>query len=85
MAPDIPRHTYDAIFDNGELMEGRVACPECSGSMIHPTGHSRPINSDEEYGPRVGVIGSCECGQVVEIRLGNYKGHLGIDVQKPGW
>ena len=45
----------------------------------HPTGHVATLEPGEEYGPRVGVICRCECGAVVELRIGNYKGNLGMD------
>lgn len=74
------RHTYQAIFNDGKIMDGAVACPTCRSSALHPTGHSAPIDLGVEYGPDLSLTAWCECGQTVEIRLGNYKGHLGIDV-----
>lgn len=73
------RHMYDASFIDG-LMDGRVACPVCNDSYIHPTGRSRSIFSGLEYGPVVSVGADCECGAALEIRMGNYKGSFGIDV-----
>ena len=61
-------------------MDGKLACPKCGESTLHPTGHAMPRDSVEEYGPTVSVIASCECGQAVAIELGNYKGDFGIDV-----
>jgi hypothetical protein len=85
MSGAFERHSYQATFNTGQIMDGRVACPSCGESTIHPTGHAMHVDSSAEYGPTVGVVGACECGQAVEIRLGNYKGHLGIDVAKLGW
>ena len=85
MSEELERHTYNATFNDGQIMDGQVRCPACEGSMIHPTGHTWPMDPNDEYGPRIGLVGQCECGVAVEIRLGNYKGHLGIDVVRLGW
>jgi hypothetical protein len=54
--------------------------PQLQGNNTHPTGHTIALPEGVEYAPVVGVVAWCECGQAVDIRLGNYKGHLGIDV-----
>jgi len=77
---DMSKHSYHATFDEGRLSGGKVACPSCGGSALHPTGHATPIYRDMEYSPEVSVTAWCECGQTVAIELGNYKGQLGIDV-----
>lgn len=74
------KHTYQALFSDGTLMDGKVACPACGGSTLHPTGHAMAVDQEREYSPQVSVMAWCECGQAVAIELGNYKGHLGIDV-----
>lgn len=74
------RHSYQATFNEGALMNGGVACPNCGGSALHPTGHAMTVYQRKEYAPDVSVVAWCECGQAVAIELGNFKGHLGIDV-----
>jgi hypothetical protein len=76
----VSKHSYQAIFNDGAMMDGKVACPNCGGSALHPTGHSMALNRGQEYAPEVSVIAWCECGQAVAIELGNYKGHLALDV-----
>lgn len=73
------KHAYQATFTAG-LADGKVACPKCGGSHLHPTGHVMPLEPEREYGPVVSLAAWCECGQTVAIELGNYKGDLGIDV-----
>lgn len=79
------RHHYQATFHGGADVSGGLVCPYCGAMNLHPTGHARPIESDAEYGPSVGVVAFCECGHSVEIRMGNYKGDFGMDVVKLGW
>ena len=76
------RHRYQATFVGDGETEGKVACPACGSTLLHPTGHSRTLPIEEEYGPVIGVVARCECGESVEIALGNYKGDLGIDVRR---
>lgn len=74
------KHSYGATFNSGVDMGGKLACPKCGESTLHPTGHAMPLDPVKEYGPTVSVMAWCECGQAVAIELGNYKGDLGIDV-----
>lgn len=75
------KHSYQATFNNGALQDGKVACPACGASNLHPTGHVMPLDSAQEYAPVVSLVAWCECGAGVAIELGNYKGDLGIDVK----
>lgn len=75
------KHSYQATFDNGALTDGKVACPKCGASTLHPTGHAMPLDSQQEYAPVVSLVAWCECGQGLAIELGNYKGAFGIDVK----
>ena len=74
------KHVYQATFMNGALTHGEVACPACGASTLHPTGHTMPLESQQEYAPVVSLVAWCECGQGVALELGNYKGDFGIDV-----
>lgn len=74
------KHSYDATFNGGAVMDGKVACPKCGQSTLHPTGHSMALDPVREYSPTVSVMAWCECGQAVVIEFGNYKGDFGIDV-----
>lgn len=68
-----------AFFNTGVLMDGKVACPACHESTLHPAGHAMPLDS-QRVRPRHQLTAWCECGVGVAIQLGNYKGHFGIDV-----
>jgi len=66
------RHRYQ--MDLGDC------CPRCGGPYLHPTGQSQRLIPRCEYGPTVALLAWCECGATVEIRVGNYKGSLSMDV-----
>lgn len=72
------RHSYQAVF-HSSTMDGHLVCPVCNDTYLHPTGHTRQVETGEEYGPVVGIVARCECGAAVEILIGNYKGQLGMD------
>ncbi|MGN6221874.1 MAG: hypothetical protein ACTHNQ_20435 [Microbacterium sp.] len=74
------KHTYGAFFNAGKIMEGKVACPTCGESTLHPTGHVMSLEPTKEYSPTASLTAWCECGQAVVIEFGNYKGHFAIDV-----
>lgn len=75
------KHTYAAFFNAGELMDGKVACPTCGESTLHPTGHVASLEPTKEYSPNVSLTAWCECGQAVVMEFGNYKGHFAIDIR----
>lgn len=77
-----PKYTYDMIFHGESGTDGELACPSCRSALIHPTGHAQPISSDQEYSPVLGLTAWCECGETLELLLGNYKGKLGIRVAR---
>lgn len=80
MTTEFRRHTYQVVFHSDGQVDGALVCPRCKDTQIHPSGHTRQVATGEEYGPDVGIVGRCECGAAVEIMVGNYKGHLGMDV-----
>lgn len=84
MTTDSPRHAYQATF-HSTAIDGGLICPSCKDTLLHPTGHTRQLEQHAEYGPTVGVVAACECGAVVEIRIGNYKGNLGMDAELVDW
>ena len=70
---------FQAFFHSGG-MDGDLVCPECKDTLLHPTGHSRVDNVEDDR-PAVSIVARCECGAVVEILIGNHEGNLAAAVR----
>lgn len=76
--------TCEATFVGGGVHGGQVACPECEQSTIHLTGHFRQVDP-EASNFRLGASALCECGQALELLIGNHEGDLVIQIRRLGW
>lgn len=75
---------FQAFFHSEGRMDGGLACPGCKDTQLHPTGHSRSIDNFEDGRVAVSIVAWCECGEVVEILIGNHEGTLAGAVRRLG-
>lgn len=75
---------FQAFFHSEDRMSGGLACPECKDTQLRPTGHTRTIDDFEHGRLAVSIVARCECGEVVEILIGNHEGTLAAAVRRMG-